>query len=406
MILNNIVDSDTETVGPLGQELLSKIQKLQHENMELHHENVEPHHENVELKDQQSKIQKLQHENLELQLENMGLKDKLSTILEEKDGVIKEVERKVKNLFLKADSPTTQGKQYGRMFRSDYNKIQGNFMVLLENIKEPNKLCQTLFTNGVFDDNDKEVVQKCLREETTRNATDKLFSILMNCGENAYHRFLKCLKQTGYDQVINRLEQTEEPTNQNPEEIRTLEAERDTPVQILATKQKDDIDSKLQQLTDEKSSILTELSELKFKMAAIETERQDEDADMTKEIKECLSREKHLLANQQRISKEIKKLEEEVQDLKEGDRLLTMESNIENLLYLFNEHHEITKVHSIDVTIPEVRDNRPNLSDSIEISIDRSRNYTLSSEITKIQDQDVRVRVEQECRQQTGNHFL
>ncbi|KAK6168319.1 hypothetical protein SNE40_021111 [Patella caerulea] len=109
MILNNIVDSDTETIGPRGQDLLSKIQKLQHENMELHHENVESHHENVELKDQQSKIQKLQHENLELKLENMELKDKLSTILEEKDGVIKEVERKVKNLFLKADSPTTQG---------------------------------------------------------------------------------------------------------------------------------------------------------------------------------------------------------------------------------------------------------------------------------------------------------
>ncbi|KAK6169697.1 hypothetical protein SNE40_020692 [Patella caerulea] len=349
-----------------------------------------------------SKIRKLQHENAEL-------KDLLSKIREEKDAVIKELEGKVRylqDLLRKADSPTSQGKRYGRMLRSDYEKIQSKFMVLLDNIKEPNTLCQTLFANGVFDDNDKEVVQKCLREETTRNATDKLLSILMNCGENAYQRFLKCLKQTGYDQVINRLEQTEEPNNQNPEEIRTLEAERDTPAQILATKQKDDIDSRLQQLTDEKSSILTELSELKVKMASIKTERQDEDADMMKEIKECQSREKHLLANQQQISKEIKKLEEEVQDLKEGDRLLTMESNIENLLYLFNEHHEITKVHSTDVTIPEIRDNRPNLSDDKDISVDGSRNNTLSSEITKIQDQDVTVRVEQECRQQTGNHYL
>ncbi|XP_055957569.1 uncharacterized protein LOC130013096 isoform X2 [Patella vulgata] len=237
------------------------------------------------------------------------------------------------NMLQEERSISVQEKRYGCMPDYQYSKIKNQFMHLINDIRDPLRLCQTLFESGVFDMDDKEKVQKSFRDGITRDATDKLLHILLYCGQNSYPRFIECLEKTGYDPLIQKMEEScdGEPNTQHLEEIRCTETTREK--HLVGRK-------KL--LVDKNNSIARELSELKDKM---EKERQSEDAEKMKEINEYRSRENQLLANQQQILKEIKKLEKEIQDLKEGtsvadDRLTRVERDVESLLALFKKYND------------------------------------------------------------------
>ncbi|XP_055956362.1 serine/threonine-protein phosphatase 6 regulatory ankyrin repeat subunit A-like isoform X2 [Patella vulgata] len=248
---------------------------------------------------------------------------------------------------------SVQEKQCGRMPESQYNKVQNQFTNLIDNIRDPLRLCQTLFECGVFDMDDKEMVQKSFREGITRDATMKLLEILLNRGQNSYVRFIECLEKIGYDALKQKME--ESCDGQHLEEIRSLKEERS---RCTETTREKDLVRKQKLLVNKNKSIATEMSELKDKMDKMEMERQSEDAEKMKVINEYRSREKQLLANQQQIRKEIKKLEKQIQDLKErtslaDDRLTRVERDVESLLALFEKCNDLQQTTTTSFTDPQ-----------------------------------------------------
>ncbi|KAK6192745.1 hypothetical protein SNE40_004167 [Patella caerulea] len=201
------------------------------------------------------------------------------------------------------------------------------------------------------------MVQKSFREGITRNATEKLLDILLNCGRHSYGWFIECLEKTGHDVLIQKMEEScdGEPNTQQLEEIKSLKEERSRWTET--TREKDLVREK-KLLVNKNNSISRELSELKDKMDKMEKERWGEDAEKIKEINECRSRESQLLVNQQQILKEIKKLEKQIQDLNDStsladDRLTRVERDMECLLALFKKCHDPQQATTTSFTDPQ-----------------------------------------------------
>ncbi|KAK6192588.1 hypothetical protein SNE40_004032 [Patella caerulea] len=87
---------------------------------------------------------------------------------------------------------------------ASYVKIQTNFMYLLENI-DPECLCRRLFSESVLDSDDMERIYKMKDCRGRKYATDFLLVILQYRGD-VYDIFIECLKECGYDSVVDRLE--------------------------------------------------------------------------------------------------------------------------------------------------------------------------------------------------------
>ncbi|XP_055957556.1 putative ankyrin repeat protein RF_0381 isoform X2 [Patella vulgata] len=113
-----------------------------------------------------------------------------------------------------------QGRLKGRMPEDDYVKVRANYTDLCEHIKEPVKLSTKLFEKNVFDIDQKEEIQKLFRnaENGRWTAADKLLMyVLSNCGD-AYGKFIQCLRELGYREIVNVLENTTNDTRQQQQQ--------------------------------------------------------------------------------------------------------------------------------------------------------------------------------------------
>ncbi|KAK6186817.1 hypothetical protein SNE40_006088 [Patella caerulea] len=93
-------------------------------------------------------------------------------------------------------------KECGRMPEREYQKIQSNFEFLLKELN-PGPLCIKLFEMGVFDEDDKDIIE---RTPGRKEKCDKLLMILLECGINAFNRFLTALSATGHGRARTVLE--------------------------------------------------------------------------------------------------------------------------------------------------------------------------------------------------------
>ncbi|XP_055957558.1 serine/threonine-protein kinase TNNI3K-like [Patella vulgata] len=113
-----------------------------------------------------------------------------------------------------------QVKQKGRMPDDHYRKIQANFCYLADHIKEPVKLGNKLFEKNVFDADETDEIKKIYMnaEKGRYAAADKLLMyVLSNCGD-AYGRFILCVKELGYTEIVNVLENTTNDTRQQQQQ--------------------------------------------------------------------------------------------------------------------------------------------------------------------------------------------
>ncbi|KAK6180742.1 hypothetical protein SNE40_008737 [Patella caerulea] len=215
------------------------------------------------------------------------------------------------------------------MLEKDYDNIQTNLMFLIDNIQDPTRLCLSLFSRGVFNDDDVGKIRRCLQNESPRDATDKLLFVLLDSGRNAYQPFLECLVEVGYNKVIQRLQETQgESDNPQSEQVRLIE-EREALMERVNEKEKSlgevvkEKEHKLQMLQEKNERINKELDELRKKMAKMEDEKQTEKDERLQEISRLRAREDELLKNheeirenQRRILNQIQNLESRVEDLK------------------------------------------------------------------------------------------
>ncbi|KAK6192361.1 hypothetical protein SNE40_003839 [Patella caerulea] len=93
-------------------------------------------------------------------------------------------------------------------------KIRANFCYLVDHIRDPLKLANKLFEKNVFDVDEKDGVRKVYMnvEQGRSEAVDKLLMYVLNCGD-AYDRFIQCLRELGYRDVVNVLENTTNSKN-------------------------------------------------------------------------------------------------------------------------------------------------------------------------------------------------
>ncbi|XP_055957994.1 protein fem-1 homolog CG6966 [Patella vulgata] len=155
-----------------------------------------------------------------------------------------------------------QGRQKGQMPEDDYTKVQVNYTYLCDHIQEPVKLSTKLFEKNVFGQDQKEEIQKIFQKSENGRwvAADKLLMyVLSNCGD-AYSKFIQCLRELGYREVVKLLENTTNGKNKT-----NLMAEQDKTRHQLEDIHKD------RDLTNQ------EIENLKKQMETLKT-RQDEDS--------------------------------------------------------------------------------------------------------------------------------
>ncbi|XP_055957554.1 E3 ubiquitin-protein ligase mind-bomb isoform X1 [Patella vulgata] len=102
-----------------------------------------------------------------------------------------------------------QVKQKGRMPEEHYRKSQANFCYLVDQIKEPVRLGNKLFEKNVFNLDEKDEIKKIYMtaEQGRWEAADKLVTYILNCGD-VYGKFILCLRELGYREMVNLLENT------------------------------------------------------------------------------------------------------------------------------------------------------------------------------------------------------
>ncbi|XP_055956990.1 ankyrin-3 isoform X2 [Patella vulgata] len=301
--------------------------------------------------------QLIESKKTESQCESTDKFEKLQDNIQDMDRRIMKLETSGSSGKQTKDSTSIkiQEKQFGQMLEKDYHNIRTNLMYLIENIQDPTRLCLSLFSSGVFDRNDVEKIKRCLQHKTSRDASEKLLFVLLDSGRNSYQPFLKCLAKVGYNQVIERLQQTQgESNNQHCEELRLIE-EREALMEWVNEKEKGlrkavkEKEHDLQMLQRKNESINMELDELRKKMAKMENEQQREKDEKLQEISRLREREGELLKNheeirenQQRILNQIKNLESRVEDLKTAtisreNELPNLQSDITNLVTLLQK---------------------------------------------------------------------
>ncbi|KAK6169800.1 hypothetical protein SNE40_020783 [Patella caerulea] len=94
-------------------------------------------------------------------------------------------------------------RERGKMLQEDEKHIQSNFTFLLENITEPERLSQCLFSKSVFDMDDRDTIKEIIGK---RAKTDELLTRLLKGGSNSYQSFIESLNEEGYKSVVEQLE--------------------------------------------------------------------------------------------------------------------------------------------------------------------------------------------------------
>ncbi|KAK6168317.1 hypothetical protein SNE40_021109 [Patella caerulea] len=94
-------------------------------------------------------------------------------------------------------------RERGKMLQEDEKHIQSNFTFLLENITDPERLSQCLFSKSVFDMDDMDTIKGIIGK---RAKTDELLTRLLKGGSNSYQSFIESLNEDGYKSVVEKLE--------------------------------------------------------------------------------------------------------------------------------------------------------------------------------------------------------
>ncbi|KAK6169688.1 hypothetical protein SNE40_020683 [Patella caerulea] len=94
-------------------------------------------------------------------------------------------------------------RERGKMLQGDEKNIQSNFRFLLENITDPERLSQCLFSKLVFDMDDMDTIKDIVGK---RPKTDELLTRLLKGGSNSYQSFIESLNEEGYKSVVEQLE--------------------------------------------------------------------------------------------------------------------------------------------------------------------------------------------------------
>ncbi|KAK6168305.1 hypothetical protein SNE40_021099 [Patella caerulea] len=94
-------------------------------------------------------------------------------------------------------------RERGKMLQEDEKHIQSNFRFLLENITDPERLSQCLFSKSVFDMDDMDTIKEIIGK---RAKTDELLTRLLKGGSNSYQSFIESLNEEGYKSVVEQLE--------------------------------------------------------------------------------------------------------------------------------------------------------------------------------------------------------
>ncbi|KAK6168289.1 hypothetical protein SNE40_021083 [Patella caerulea] len=94
-------------------------------------------------------------------------------------------------------------RERGKMLQEDEKHIQSNFTFLLDNITDPERLSQRLFSKSVFDMDDRDTIKDVIGK---RAKTDELLTRLLKGGSNSYQSFIESLNEEGYTAVVEQLE--------------------------------------------------------------------------------------------------------------------------------------------------------------------------------------------------------
>ncbi|KAK6181253.1 hypothetical protein SNE40_009146 [Patella caerulea] len=343
----------------------------------------------------QSKMQKL----LEIergpyrgrQCESTGTIKKIEDNIEVINDRIKTLEaacQPEKHKDSSAASDKVQEKESGKMREPDYLNIQTHMVYLLNNIQDPIYLCLSLFAHKVFDLDDVEKIKRC-HVTGTREATEQLLFILIYCGENAYGRFLECLREVGLDQVINELELSrhEESSNQQSEEQRLLAERRGLLERVREKEEKlreavTEKEHNFQKLQEDNQRINIELVELRNEMTKMETEKQGDKDERVQEIDLPREKEDKLLNMQEEISEKQQRIQNEIQNL---------ESHVEELkAATISEEEELPKVESDITNLCALLENSLTAADDKDISSEQEERWQRVGQLMTQQFKDQR----------------
>ncbi|KAK6186676.1 hypothetical protein SNE40_005961 [Patella caerulea] len=94
-------------------------------------------------------------------------------------------------------------RERGKMLQEDEQNIKENFVFLLDNLTDPERLLDRLFGKSVFDTDDMEKIKDV---KGKRDMTREILNRLLDSGSNSYQSFIDSLKEEGYKTVVKQLE--------------------------------------------------------------------------------------------------------------------------------------------------------------------------------------------------------
>ncbi|XP_050402859.1 uncharacterized protein LOC126819074 [Patella vulgata] len=94
-------------------------------------------------------------------------------------------------------------KERGKMRKDDEENIKKNFVFLLDNITEPERLLDRLFGKSVFDNDDMENIRGIKGKRAMKH---ELLTRLLDGGSNSYQSFIDSLNEEGYTTVVEQLQ--------------------------------------------------------------------------------------------------------------------------------------------------------------------------------------------------------
>ncbi|KAK6186648.1 hypothetical protein SNE40_005934 [Patella caerulea] len=98
-------------------------------------------------------------------------------------------------------------RERGKMLQEDEENIRHNFVFLLDNLTEPERLLDRMFGKLVFDTDDMEKIKDV---KGKRDMTRELLNRLLDSGSDSYERFIDSLNEEGYKSVVEQLESNHE----------------------------------------------------------------------------------------------------------------------------------------------------------------------------------------------------
>ncbi|KAK6192410.1 hypothetical protein SNE40_003880 [Patella caerulea] len=239
---------------------------------------------------------------------------------------------------------TYQVKQKGQMPKEDYRKIQANLCYLVEHIKEPVNLANKLFEENVFDADETDAIKKIYMtaEKGRWAAADKLVMYVLNCGD-AYGRFIKCLRELGYREIVNVLENTTNGKNKTN----------------LMTEQ-DKTRHQLEELHKDHDLTKQELENLKKQMETLKTRQDGDSKQMLKKIEKLETYKKQTEVKEVLTKKRMDELETCIKTLTLNDEDTRKQQ--QQQLFKACRHgtlYDIKNMVNIDVNVRDVFDLTP-----------------------------------------------